>query len=198
MNDIISRRLDGSVYPYFCSIIEANGERLTPELSTLIQEGSFFAIAPKSVPKQRLNKFGLGGLITASAPAKVGGFLLSEVPHLAPYLADQYLAAAHSASGVSVLIREPYLRIGDVSPIVSELVGIGKILYKKLEIFTLDRNVLSEQIRKFTVSWSHFSVLSDKNEISTFGDLMSSALLCAVNAYDGESYIYWKRDNISL
>ena len=124
-----------------------------------------------------------------------GGYLLERVGNTAASLA-KVIYDEFRDSQFSIFIREPYLRPGDKSKILNELSFVGDSLYKIICSDLTDEASLAAAIRKFTVSWSFLLIVAAHSDpCKNTSELVSGAILIAVNAYDGESYLFWRKDS---
>ncbi len=186
---------------HFLEVADADGQGLSSVMQAYLEGGRFFALAPSGVPHSRLKKFRSGCLLPPDAERTflprfedVTGRRLVAVPvgDLADEMAKIICRSSKQYPTVTTFIREPYLRPSDRSERLSELVPVGRALYKPIALKECSPADLTNDIRNFQVSWSFLLILSavDIHE----GDLdaiLANAILISVGAYDGESYLYW-------
>jgi hypothetical protein len=188
---------------FFC-VVDADGKGLSSIISKYVRRGSFFAIAPIGTSYRRLLEFRQGGLVTSSdredsgppirASQRDGEAFAVPIPDLAEAMATVICSRRRNIAIATVFIREPYLTSLHKSDITSELIKIGTGLYKAIPAKVCNTSNLTQDIRRFQVPWSFLLILSnvDKQE-RNIEDIIANADTMAVNAYDGESYLYWLR-----
>jgi hypothetical protein len=195
MTNVASYRLDGlDVITHFVSIFEVAGKQPPIHLLDTLTKGKFFALAPEGIDPVKLKQFNLGGVVPAGRITQHGSHFTHEVNSLASSLA-KIICSKFSDRKYSIVIREPYLKVGDKSEILNELSLIDDGLFAEFDGDLIDEPSLTGAIRRYTVPWSFLLIVADEARVKDgFDELVSRSNLIAVNAYDGESYLYWRRD----
>lgn len=195
MVKIVSYELGGpEVFQHFVNAFEMKGRPAPNHLFDILTKGKFFALAPEGIGSGRIKQFNLGGVAPSGEVTLHGNYILTRVGNLASSLA-RIICRKILGQKFLVAIREPYLKPGDKTEILNELSFIGDELFTMLDGDILDEASLSEAIRRYTVSWSFLLMVADQlDEPRDLDELVSRSNLIAVNAYDGESYLYWLRD----
>lgn len=180
---------------HFVGSFEADGQRAPRQLLAVLRQGRFFALAPEGTGESRLRRLNSGWLLPVTEVIRQGNYLLERKGSSARFLA-QIICDEFHESKFSIFIREPYLRPGDRSEILKELSFVGDSLYKIIDAGLIDEMSLAEAIRRFMVSWSFLLVVvAHSARCKNESDLVSEAISIAVNAYDGESYLYWRKES---
>jgi hypothetical protein len=183
------------IVQHFVGTFEADGQHVPRQLFNVVRQGSFFALAPTGTHERRLRRLNSGRLLPVTEVIRQGGYLLERVGSSAGFLA-QIICDEFRDSKFTIFIREPYLRPGSRSEILNELSFVGDRLYKIINAGLTDETSLAEAIKRFTVSWSFLLiVVAYSDRWKSVSELVSEAILIVVNAYDGESYLYWRKDS---
>ncbi len=194
MTSVISHRLNrNDAISHFRLTLETAGTGAQEQFLRVSDSGDFFALAPKGQTEDRLRQFQAGGLFPLGKLYKQGEYTIREVTYHADALAPLVKRHAKKLRRPIVLLHEPYLTERDNTEIVRELTKIDSALYKVVlpdEVATAD---LARDIGRFTVSWHTLVILTEREESLQIEGIMRDAMLVAVGAYKGESYIYWLR-----
>jgi hypothetical protein len=183
------------IVQHFVGKFEADGQRAPCQLIDVLGQGSFFVLAPVGTDESRLRRLNTGRLLPVVEVIRRGGYILERVASTAGFLAQIIYDEFHNGK-FSVFIREPYLKPGDRSEILNELSFVGDSKYKIIDVRLTDEVSLTEAIKLFTVSWSFLLIVAaHSGRCKNASELVSEAILIAVNAYDGESYLYWRKDS---
>jgi len=178
---------------HMLSIIEMNGEKTGDLVKNKLLGGKFFSLAPENTPQARLLDFDSGGVVAQQPRQPVGQYELAEVKSQAGRVADILLRVLATTRTSSLFIREPYKNKDETQ---GEFLKIGSDLFKKIASGNWDAFNLTEEVKYYSVPWSFLSIISVvKSSLPSFDELMKQANCVAVNAYDGESYVFWVEDN---
>jgi hypothetical protein len=196
--DILSIELpEPEALSYFLTEIDWEGKALPPRVlgNGMLEDGCLYAIAPKGTSGERLLRFRTGGLIPPTQEKiHVSGMRLVPIPSLSKELVSIIRNFSASDAGLNVFIREPLLTLRDKSPLVAGLRENEGVLFNAFALQTYDDANLEAEIRRRNVIWSFLLLLSGAScDTSSIKAIISSASFIAVNAYDGESYLYWVR-----
>jgi len=120
-----------------------------------------------------------------------------KVQDLAEELAELVCRSSINMPLAMAFIREPYLKYGDKSDILAGLTSIGSALFKVLSLRDCDVSKLTDEIRRFQVSWSFLLIVAEVGFDETDMEvILANASTMIVNAYDGESYLCWMRSGV--
>jgi hypothetical protein len=194
MREIEAYSLAGEdIVHYFLSVLMQSEKEVPSELEAMLSMGRFFVLAPQGMDEIRLKQLRMGGVVPSGPRVRIGEHILTKTGNLADALANTILKKYLGRDCV-VFIREPYLKLSDKSDIVKELSPVDSELFKIMKMDDLNESVLGEAIRRFTVVWSFLLMVSKPSpKEDHIADLISAASLIAVGAYDGESYLFWCR-----
>jgi murein tripeptide amidase MpaA len=191
-NSIVSQELDrDDAIPHFSAVVNADGRDLFSLASQYVGGGHFFALVPKGTPYDRVKQLKLGGLISLPRQEEKSMRLIP-VRNLSECFTKEVYETAKSFAGATAFIREPYLEPGDKSDLLSGLALINEALFKVINLKECTSSELESSIQRYQVSWSFLLLISDVDQYETnIISILSRAICIAVNAYDGESYLYW-------
>ncbi len=191
-HNVISQMVDrNDAIHHLGAVVDVDGRGLFAAISPYLAGGRFFALVPEGTTCSRMKQLNVGGLVSLpTQKEKSQGLAL--VPNLSWYFAKTINRIGNLLPRMTAFIREPYLENGDKSELVTNLVSINETLYKVVDLKQTAINQLESDIRRYQVSWSFFMLVSevaqDEKDIKA---ILSRAVCVAVNAYDGESYLYW-------
>jgi hypothetical protein len=186
----------GLALAHVVSIVEMNGDKVENSIKQKLLRGKFFSLAPEKTDQARLLAFNSGGVTAQQPLQRVGQYEVAEVKNLAGSLADIVARALVSTPGSSLFFREPYLNKDQVP---SDFLKIGSGLFKKIESSGWEVFNLAKEVAYFTVSWNFLSIISAVTSLHPcFDELMEQVNFIAVNAYDGESYMFWVEDDFAI
>lgn len=187
------------VLSHFLSVIDADGLRLSSKVLGYLDHGDFYVLAPIGLAYKRLKDFAEGQILAQGPLSEIGGRRVMKVDSLADSASELTHQLLRDAFQATAFIREPYLRQEDNSDIVDSLVPIDSALYEIVPLSKIDAPALTKLINRFQVSWSFLMIIADVDlEERDIAEVLNRAAAIAVNAYDGESFVWWIRSGIDI
>lgn len=162
------------------------------DVNQFLANGAISALVPDGIPDNRLYDFEHGGIFAPAGLSVVSQTNVQPVANTAAYLASELVQFA----GLDCLIHDPLKKMGEASQ------ADGEPLLIEDSLFYLNRNCLKSEgewqkkVRRNTLSW-HFLLFVGRYpnpEYLSLKSIMLSSACVVVEAYDGESYLVWRRD----
>lgn len=175
---------------HFLAMIGADGKKMSDDYASMLSRGYFFVLAPENTPLTRLQQLKLGGIVPSRERAQDGNFTIERVNNCAHALAEVIHRNFQNRKPL-IAIREPYLTLEDKTDLVKDLTDVDGSLFKVIRE-NIELPALSRDIARFATPWSFLLfVVETREKDMSIAALVRNAELIAVNAYDGESYLYW-------
>lgn len=191
MEKIISRLLPTDVASkYLKDVLAVGGGSTSGAVDLRLSSKSICAIAPEGVRTAQLLDLDHGGLLDVSPKISDGTTSIQRVPTTVPIAASIVVKELSRCERPTLWIHEPLLTEDEIvlKKLPYEIVG-GKI-YLVFDS-NLDEERVVELINYSLLSW-HFLmfIIEGKPCFESVDELILSAKLILVGAYDGESFLY--------
>jgi hypothetical protein len=186
MEKIISKLLPGDKADgYIKDVLTIGGATSFPVGSEPV-----FAIAPERTDTAQLLNFSQGGILTATQRISDGRTSVQLVATTVPTAASIVHQEMLHFKQPALWIHEPLLTDEEISlKKLPHLIIEGKIYF----VFegNLEEVRIAELIRYSLLSWHFLAFVTDgRGQVRCVDDLVISAKLILVGAYDGESFLY--------
>lgn len=156
-----------------------------------------FAIAPENASNARVLDFAQGGLLTAMPRTSDGHTSVQAVPTTVPTAATIVCDELMQCQQPAFWIHEPLLTEAEIAQRNMPHVIIDRQIYLVFES-ELDAGRIAELIRYSLLSWHFLAFVTEgRSQIRCVDDLVRSARLILVGAYDGESFLYKRRPGLN-
>ena len=191
MDSVISKLLPmDAATRYVAQVLAVGGATEGAAIAQRLATASLYALVPSEVDGDSLLNFERGGVLAAMPAIPDGNVLVQRVPTTIPTAAAIVSDAMAVLDQAVFLVHEPMLSGDELARKSIPYILVSGQPYRFSTIDS-DEKALAESIRFGHLSW-HFLgfVVERRREFNSVDELVESAKLMLVGAYDGESFLY--------
>lgn len=193
MEKIISKLLPASIAAEYIKEVLITGGAT----SFGVDSEPVFAITPENASNARVLGFVQGGLLTAMPRNSDGHTSVQAVPTTVPTAVAIVCHELVQCQQPAFWIHEPLLTESEIAERNMPHVIIDRQIYLVFDS-DLDAGRIAELIRYSLLSWHFLAFVTEaRSQIRCVDDLVRSARLILVGAYDGESFLYKRRPSFN-
>jgi hypothetical protein len=180
---------------YFFRTLQIGGGQPSRLNSILLGDGEFYAITPANVDENKLCKFEVGGLLAAPPKQRVGDQTIQSVPNT---ISAASLIIAHDLIGLA----DSTIWVHEALMTEREIAANKNLIYRKIgeHLYIIYQGELTsptriEKLLSYSLLSWHFLafVTAGFDSAKTVDELVEHSSRILVGAYDGESFLYWKK-----
>lgn len=161
-------------------------------IGQMLANGTVSALVPECVPESRLYDLKHGGILAPLVSTGATASNIQPIPNTAEFLAKEL----GSLDGLDCLIHDPLKEVGEAFDTDGQptLIG-GSLFYLSPNCIQPESNLLGK-IRRNTLSWHFLQFIGryQNKELTTLNAVLQNSVCIVVGAYDGESYLIWRRN----
>ncbi|UGQ48739.1 hypothetical protein [Massilia endophytica] len=190
--EIVSKALSlEEVLPHFIETL-SQIQGGSADLARTLATGTVSVLAPDCTAQSRLYDFRHGGLLAPASLAEATAGNVQPVANTAGFLAKELVGFG----GMDCLVHDPLKQPGEASDTDGQAILIdGSLFYLNRQCMQSEADLV-DRIRRNTLSWHFLQFIGRyrNSELSTLKSVLLHSVCIVVGAYDGESYLIWRRD----